>query len=480
MKTKFLASMLFAVFVIAACDDNTESIGTFITDGADHLEVTADSFNVTMNSIAADSVLSRSNVGYLGKVKDPETGAYITGDFTTQFSVIEDVTFPNINILDQITAETVADSCEMRLFYQNYFGDSLATMKLTAYELQSPMKEDVNYYSNYNPQIEGLIRAGGIETSQVYSIKNMKVSEDERADKDFIEYISIRKLNDPYTDKDGNTYNNFGTYILRTYHQHPEYFKNSYNFVHNVIPGFYIKNTGGLGSMAYINSSQLRINFKYDYNDSTYNGAFYFGGTEEVLQKTTISNDKETITKLVNDNSCTYIKTPAGVFTQVTLPIDEVVSGHENDTINRAKVVLRRINNTEQSEYTLDLPQTLLMIPSDSIYSFFENGNIANYKQSFLATYSGSNSSTAEANTYTFNNIASLVSFMADNKRNGMKNDPNWLSQHPNWNKVVLIPVTATYNSSNELYKVTHDMSLTSTKLNNTNVKLYVIYSRFE
>lgn len=479
MKTKFLASMLFAVFVIAACDDNTESIGTFITDGADHLEVTADSFNVTMNSIAADSVLSRSNVGYLGKVKDPETGAYITGDFTTQFSVIEDVTFPNINILDQITAETVADSCEMRLFYQNYFGDSLATMKLTAYELQSPMKEDVNYYSNYNPQIEGLIRAGGIETSQVYSIKNMKVSEDERADKDFIEYISI-KLNDPYTDKDGNTYNNFGTYILRTYHQHPEYFKNSYNFVHNVIPGFYIKNTGGLGSMAYINSSQLRINFKYDYNDSTYNGAFYFGGTEEVLQKTTISNDKETITKLVNDNSCTYIKTPAGVFTQVTLPIDEVVSGHENDTINRAKVVLRRINNTEQSEYTLDLPQTLLMIPSDSIYSFFENGNIANYKQSFLATYSGSNSSTAEANTYTFNNIASLVSFMADNKRNGMKNDPNWLSLHPNWNKVVLIPVTATYNSSNELYKVTHDMSLTSTKLNNTNVKLYVIYSRFE
>lgn len=479
MKTKFLASMLFAVFVIAACDDNTESIGTFITDGADHLEVTADSFNVTMNSIAADSVLSRSNVGYLGKVKDPETGAYITGDFTTQFSVIEDVTFPNINILDQITAETVADSCEMRLFYQNYFGDSLATMKLTAYELQSPMKEDVNYYSNYNPQIEGLIRAGGIETSQVYSIKNMKVSEDERSDKDFIEYISI-KLNDPYTDKDGNTYNNFGTYILRTYHQHPEYFKNSYNFVHNVIPGFYIKNTGGLGSMAYINSSQLRINFKYDYNDSTYNGAFYFGGTEEVLQKTTISNDKETITKLVNDNSCTYIKTPAGVFTQVTLPIDDVVLGHENDTINRAKVVLRRINNTEQSEYTLDLPQTLLMIPSDSIYSFFENGNIANYKQSFLATYSGSNSSTAEANTYTFNNIASLVSFMADNKRNGMKNDPNWLSQHPNWNKVVLIPVTATYNSSNELYKVTHDMSLTSTKLNNTNVKLYVIYSRFE
>lgn len=479
MKTKFLASMVFAAFALTACDDNTESIGTFITDGTDHLEVTADTFNISMNSIAADSVLSRTTMGYLGKVKDPETGAYVTGDFTTQFSIIEDISFPSTNLLDHITDETVADSCEIRLYYENFYGDSLATMKLTAYELQSPMEEGVNYYSNYNPQIEGLIRTDGIQKSQVYSITNKNISDEERAETGFVEYISI-KLNEPYTDKNGITYNNFGTYILRTYRQHPEYFKNPYTFIHNVIPGFYFKNTGGLGSMAYINSSQLKINYKYDYNDSTYNAALFFGGTEEVLQKTTITNDKETIKNLINDQTCTYIKTPAGIFTQVTLPIDNILTNHENDTINRAKIVLRRINNSIQGEYALDVPQTLLMIPSDSIYSFFENSDIANFKQSFLATYTSTKSSTAEANTYTFNNIASLITSMADNKRNGLKADSDWISKHPNWNKVVLIPVIATYNSMNELYKVTHDMSLSSTKLESDNVKLYVIYSRFQ
>lgn len=479
MKTKFLTSIVIGTLFLTACDDNTESIGTFITDNSDHLEVTADTFNVAVNSIAADSVLSLSNTGYLGKVKDPETGAYITGDFTTQFNVIEDVTYPGINIMNYITAETVADTCEIRLYYEDYFGDSLATMKLTAYELESPLQEGINYYSNYNPQVEGMIRSNGIQKSQVYSIVNYELSEEERNDASYVKYISI-KLNDPYTDKDGRTYNNFGTYILQKYYEHPEYFKNSYNFTHHVIPGFYIKNTGGIGSMAYITSSQLRVQYKYDYNDSTYTTSLFFGGTEEVLQKTTISNDKEVIQRLVDDNTCSYIKTPAGIFTQVTLPIDNILTGHENDTINRAKLVLRRVNNSEQNDYALDIPNTLLMIPSDSIYSFFENGNVANYKQSFLATYSSSNSSTADANTYTFNNVASLVSFMAANKRNGMRNSTSWLSEHPNWNKVVLIPVTATYNSSNELYKVTHDMSLTSTKIENTNVKLYIIYSKFQ
>ena len=56
----------------------------------------------------------------------------------------------------------------------------------------------------------------------------------------------------------------------------------------------------------------------------------------------------------------------------------------------------------------------------------------------------------------------------------------------PDWNKVVLIPVTVTYNSSGTLTKVVHNMSLSSTKLiggpDNPNepIKLNVIYSRFK
>jgi hypothetical protein len=164
----------------------------------------------------------------------------------------------------------------------------------------------------------------------------------------------------------------------------------------------------------------------------------------------------------------------------MTLPIDDIVKGHENDTINTAKVVLTRINNETQSKYALSIPKTLLLLPTDSVKSFFENDKIANYKRSFITTYSST------YNTYTFNNISSLVSYLATAKKNGEAKDGSWVSKHPNWNKVTIIPVTATYNTSSTLTKIVHDMSLTSTRLvgGNANkyepIKISVIYSKFK
>ena len=73
-------------------------------------------------------------------------------------------------------------------------------------------------------------------------------------------------------------------------------------------------------------------------------------------------------------------------------------------------------------------------------------------------------------------------------KRNasGLSNE-EYAALHPNWNKVMLIPVETTYttlSSSSELTKVTYDMSLTSTKLakgteDNGKITLKVIYSKF-
>jgi hypothetical protein len=51
------------------------------------------------------------------------------------------------------------------------------------------------------------------------------------------------------------------------------------------------------------------------------------------------------MTQMAADQSCTYIKTPAGLFTTVTLPIEEIMRNHENDSISSAKMVIRRINN---------------------------------------------------------------------------------------------------------------------------------------
>lgn len=470
---------IMSCITIASCDDTTDSIGNSLTDNMDMLKVTTDTFNVATRSIVADSVLSRSTTGYLGKIRDIETGNYITGDFMAQFSTLENYKLPEKDsIVSLQDGEVIADSCSIRLFYTDYYGDSLATMNITAYEMNEPMKEGVKYYSNFDPIAEELIRNDGMKVNKTYTLTDLSISDEDRADESsYTPNIKIN-LNKPYTDKNGVTYNNYGTYIMRMYYEDPDRFKNSYNFIHEVCPGFYFKTNDGIGSMAYITVSQLNIYFRY-LNDSTYVGTTSFSATEEVLQTTNISNDKQNIADLANDNTCTYLKTPAGIFTEITLPVDEITENHSNDTINTAKISLTRINNNTHDEYSLSAPSTLLMIPKDSLYTFFENGDNVDYKKSFIAIYSSS------TNQYTFNNISGMITYMADIKKKGLAENSNWLNEHPDWNRVVVIPVSVTTNSSSQIVKIVHDMSLTSTKLVGGSenpyepIKINVIYSKF-
>lgn len=470
MKINFFVAVALSLSVaFTACDDTTDTIGNSLTDTSDLLDVATATFDVSSSSFTVDSVLSRNTTGYLGKIRDPESGNYITGDFMAQFGTLENYTFPykdSIVSLDG-AGDVIADSCYIRLYYTSFYGDSLATMNLTAYEMSEPMSEEKKYYSNFDPQEEGYVSADGFKVNKTYTLTDLSVSDENRADESsYTPNIKI-SLNGEYTDKQGNKYNNYGTYIMRKFYEDPSNFKNSYNFIHNVCPGFYFKVNDGLGSMAYVMVSQLNVYFKYK-ADSTFVGTSTFAGTEEVLQTTTIVNDGDALEALAADNSCTYLKTPAGIFTELTLPVDDVKLGHENDTLNTAKLTLTRINNEYNGEYSLDVPSTLLMIPKDSLYSFFENENVVDYQKSFTATYNSA------YNNYVFNNISGMITYMYNNK-----------DRSEDWNKVVIIPVTLTTNSSGQVLKVVHDMSLTSTRLvggsenKNGDIKLEVVYSRF-
>lgn len=216
--------------------------------------------------------------------------------------------------------------------------------------------------------------------------------------------------------------------------------------------------------------------------DTIYRTAAIFGGTEEVLQKTNISQETDKMEELVSDNSCTYLKTPAGIFTELTIPVDDVISSkHTNDTLSTARLFVPRINNTQQSEYSLPIPKTLLLIEKDSVDAFFTKQKLADYRTSYLSTYSST------YNGYTFGNISYLISSMYRKRSGSFVSDEEYMRQHPNWNKVMLIPVETTYttlSSSSELTKVSYDMSLTSTRLakgttENKKIALKVIYSKF-
>lgn len=515
MKIKTIASVLLACLFMAACDDSTDTIGSSLSGLTDDINTETSSFNVSSQTIIADSVLARNVTGYLGKVRDPETNAYVTGDFMAQFYCLENYRFPDLSDITYVDANGTAhrgviraDSCELRLFYTNFYGDSTRVMKMTAYEMGKTMNEDRNYYSNFDPMAQGYIRTDGIHKDKAYTLTDFNVPENQRDTSTYSPYITV-KLNDAYTDKDGRSYSNYGTYIMQKFYDNAANFKNAYTFRNNVVPGFFFKHKTGLGSMAYIDASQLDVYYHYTQQvsdtatvngvtktitkDSVFNGVTVFWGTEEVLQSTTITNDRSTLERLAADESCTYLKTPAGLFTELTLPVDEITKGHEHDNILSAKLSIQRVNNTGTSDYAFDVPKNVLMIPRDSIYSFFENNEMYNNRNSFVASWSNSSST----NAYVFNNIAGMVNAMAavdESKRSA------------NWNKVVLIPVslktTSTSSASTSSYYyyyyygsssstsstvtgLSHNMALTSTKLvkgttSDSPLKLNVIYSRFK
>ena len=477
---RLLTVLVIAALTFAACDDTTEGIGGSITNKIDNINISDSAFNVTTKSIVADSVLSRNNTGLIGKMKDPETGNYVKGDYMTQLSVLPTFDVDTLDYIKQANKGSIeADSCYLLVSYNASYGDTIAPMKVTAYEMTKPMAEDKEYYSNYDAfkDKEGWVSENNQHWSSNYNLSNTSDV------KNFKIY-----LNKEYK-KDGKTYKNYGSYILQTYEKHPEYFKTNFKFLHNVCPGFYIKNVGGTGNMAKIWNTELIFYWtrhKTINKDSTAVSIGYnrFDGTEEVLQLNKIENDTENLKKLASKDQekCTYLKSPAGIFTEVTLPIEDIMRGHEKDTLNTATISFPRLNNdNEDNPYNFATPSTILMVQKDSLQSFFEKSKLADNRTSYTASYSSTGS---YKNAYTFQNIANLVSAMYKNKGKG-----------ENWNKVVLVPVnviTTTQGYTTVISKINHDMSLASTRLKRgvittdsngketSPIQIKVIYSKFK
>ena len=451
---RLLTVLVIAALTFAACDDTTEEIGGSITNKIDNINISDSAFNVTTKSIVAGAVLSRNNTGLIGKMKDPETGNYVKGDYMTQLSVLPTFDVDTLDYIKQANKGSIeADSCYLLVSYNASYGDTIAPMKVTAYEMTKPMAEDQEYYSDYDAFEEGWVSENNQHWSSNYNLSNTSDV------KNFKIY-----LNKEYK-KDGKTYKNYGSYIMQTYAEHPEYFKTNYKFLHNVCPGFYIKNVGGTGNMAKIWNTELifywtrhkTIKAKDGVTDSTAVGIGYnrFDGTEEVLQLNKIENDTKNLEQLASQQNCTYLKSPAGIFTEVTLPIEDIMKGHEKDTLNTATVSFPRLNNeNEDNPYNFATPSTILMVQKDSLQSFFEKSKLADNRTSYTASYSRTGT---YKNAYTFQNIANLVSAMYKNKGKG-----------ENWKKVVLVPVniiTTTQGYTTVISKINHDMSLASTRL---------------
>ena len=482
MRQRFIPLYLYIyILLLGSCTENTDTIGTSLTDIDKTYNETAVTYPVTSKSVKSFNVFSRGRNGYLGQAKDLETDCYLTCNYMTQMRTIGKHQFPDVMSVKINPAkydpaierwkQVEADSCWLELYILSSVGDSLTPMKVSVQEMSEPYKEGVTYYVDFDPEALNMIRTGKgtVNSYTTYTTSNHVFSDTERAKANFTNYISIG-LNDSIYDKNDPTikYNNYGTYLMRKFYDPATHdnFLNQYKFTQNICPGFYIKHAGGIGNIATIFAARLVVAYVGVVQEQPmYSG---FGGTEEVIQKTSLTQSDTELQDLINKDECTYIKSPAGIWTELELPVEDIMNGHENDTLNTARIFIPRLNNESTNEYAFNVPQTLLMIPTDSISDFFDNQKVANFRNTYLATYN------SKTNGYTFNNISILIANLYRKKQAG--------DVSANWNKVTLIPVETTYSTvsstaSQVLTKVTHDMSMSSTRLKKDDLKVSVIYS---
>lgn len=492
---KLATSLLFSIAMLAACSDDTASIGTDVMPKSDNITALSATYQITSSTVKVDSVLANTSQSQLGSIIDPEMRVRTTCDFLAQFHMPDNFALPKQGVIyTNEEGKAMADSCYLRIFFDEYYGDSLATMKLRVQELDTTrvMEENVNYYTNINPA-DYVNSESSVKKSVSYTVKDLSVSESQNNGTKY--YRSIRvKLPDSY-----------GDFLLNTYYAHPEYFTNSYSFIHHVCPGFYFEHTGGTGSMITAKMMSLDVYFRYhsktdEGNDTIVDGMQRMGATEEVIQNTRIENDyplDKTIEEL-NNQACTYLKTPTGLFTEVTLPVSDIVAGeHYTDSLNQVKIVFRRYNSTSTSDFKLPKPQYVLLVRKSQMKSFFEEDKLSNSTDSYLSEYNSTN------NVYQFSNISALITLLKNERDNGAgvvagesEDSRNtkyaaWEAENPDWNKVIIIPVNAEYTtktnsytgtSTKTLLSIKHNLGLSSTRIEggkDTPIDITVIYSRY-
>lgn len=465
MNSKVYGLLLLLIFMMMSCDDNTGSLGWDMMPSEDVIKSSTKIFEVTTKSVKADSVYARSSRGYIGRYTDPNFG-YYEASFLTELNCLDNYRFPEVYKYDEATGKAsgllagdTVSAYSLVVYYSTWFGDSLNACRMSAYMLNDQWLKERdpknNHYRYTNIDVSKYYDKSGLLGSKAYTAYDATVSDAERNAVDSYGISTFYpNVTFPLDKAEGQR-------ILDLNRTHPEYFKNSETFIENVFPGVYLKSDYGDGTILYVDRVDLKMKLRLHYVDSLgvaikkkvtdsegiagedslyYSDQVVFASTKEVIQANRFANS-DLIDKRVSEQDNTYMKTPAGIFTAAYIPYDEIYKELGNDTINSIKLVFTNYDQKSEYEYGMNVPSNVLLIRAKDVKDFFENNQINDDNTSYLVSHSSNN-------TYSFENIARLVTTTMKEKNQAKAASLSWSdADEKAWqedNKLLLIPVSIT------------------------------------
>ncbi|MFV0470285.1 MAG: DUF4270 domain-containing protein [Dysgonomonas sp.] len=420
---------LAVAFAIAftSCDDDLNSIGQGMQPPSDTIGIQVDSVYLTARTISLqDSVYSTTIYGLLGKYEDDVFGS-VKADYMCQFFCPDSTKFHD--------SFFQLDSARFVIDFTTYSGDTITPMGLKVYELNKPLTG--NYYTNVDPTKFYNTNAAPIARTafSIAGVPYYSGSTTQKVLKADLGMAFAQRFYDAYKSSN-NPFTNASKFN--------EFFK-----------GVYVTTDLGSGALIQVLYSSIDIYYLYtdsmgNYNntaDTVRTGVFTLSVTPEVYQLNKIQN---TIPSglLASGTGASYIKSPAGVCTELTLPIQEIMNKMKdaNGVVDTTKIVnlasLTLTGYTEKENIGSKTPPrvpNLLLLDRDSIKSFFEGKKLTDGKTSATTSISSNN-------TFVFSNLNSIVSYYVKKYyAEGITTDP----------KFVLLPVdivTSTSTSSSTSY----------------------------
>ena len=509
MKAKYLLIALISLSFFA-CDDNSGSLGlNMFPSGDQNINGQSTTFEVTTQSQLADNVFAKTSIGYLGRFTDPNFG-YYEASFLSQIHCIDDFSFPpvvdlnneaDLNDPSAIMVSNEIYRTELVLTYSSYFGDSIAPQHLNVYQLNKKLDKQAAYYTNIDPS--EFYSTSDLIGEKSYTAVNLAHSDSLRNTDTYLPSVVVTLP----TELGQQIYD-----LSREAEASNQQFAPTFM---DMFKGIYVENDYGDGTILYIDQIELNIIFECYIRDSS-TGEIYkmhdevtdstgysyrtFVATKEIIQANSFRSDETLIQQKVDETDWTYLKTPAGIYTQATLPLNSFEENLSQDTLNVVKLAFTNYNQSNDDNkyaFTMSPPTNVLLVRERDKESFFTDNMINNEITSFLSTRNA-----IYTNQYVFSNVARLINTCLSEKAAAVEqlatfgeisevlnsNDQpvktieEWM-ECTEWDKVALIPVKVISDSNGNIVGIQNDLQPGYTKLKGgltgSKLDLDVIYTSF-
>lgn len=386
---KALIVTLVAILTLS-CNDTLDQVGFSVQPDQDRLAVGIDTLHMQSRTVRVDSMYAKTKYPVLGEYIDPVFGS-VKSDYLGEFYFPEGAGFE---------AGADIDSVRVVVSYATMMGDSLAPMELSVYEVTKSLK-GVSKYTHNDP--EAYVDMSAPLGRQVFTGKNSTYRAETYTSGYNTETYKVYDINVTLPTEIGERflaeYNKPGHGKMVDADSFREFF-----------PGLFFTTSFGNSTMLNVSFTSLHVHYHYldekgssTQQDTIRNDAMRLFITPEVTQVNHIRNDNDQL--LGESATHTYVKSPAGVNTEITFPLSQIYDKLKSQALNLANFTIYAMPDAiENPMVKLSPPDYLLLVNRDSLDGFFEQKKMHDNITSFLSakfnptTYS-----------YNFNNISTMI-----------------------------------------------------------------------